>query len=72
MIPESVAKDIRRCIGISTPLIVAFGVNDGGRIHCHGAFVATSHAHVKRIREALRVAGGEWAAERGARFQAEC
>jgi len=69
--PESVARDIRRRVGLSTPLLVAFGASDDGRIHFHGAFAATSQAHIKRIRDTLRVAGGEWGAERGARFQVD-
>jgi hypothetical protein len=69
--PKSVAKDIRHKVGLSTWLLVAFGADDDGRIHCHGAFAATSQADLKRVRDALRVAGGKWGAERGARFQVD-
>jgi hypothetical protein len=52
----------RLLLGVSLPYWFCIDIDEGGRLHIHGAFLApaTNLPMVRRIRKVMKVAWGEW------------
>lgn len=66
--PDWLRRLLVRHVGPQTPLVMAYGANDG-RLHLHGAFAATGTDDYARIVVGIEAAAGQWAAQRGGQHQ---
>lgn len=62
------ARSLKKTFGHPVPFWFAIDISRHGRPHLHGG-IAVSHNQLGRLTEALRRAGGTWAAKRGKEHQ---